>query len=97
MGSDDAKYDRWISKQIDEYKDYFNPDLPAQVTMLLLRLSAIPQLGYFARVIPPRLLLPHAVRFDQMVVDTAIQKFALPTPYLMWQKYLLHCPLRLVA
>ena len=24
LGSDDAKYDSWISKQIDEYKDYFN-------------------------------------------------------------------------
>jgi len=79
LGSDDKKYNSWLTNQIDGYKDYFDlllhPDLPAQITMLMLRLSAIPQLGYFARVIPPRLFMPHAERFDQMVMDTARRKF----------------------
>ena len=43
----------WLEQQIDSYKDYMalllHPELPAQVAMILLRLSVIPQLGYLAR------------------------------------------------
>jgi len=84
---------------LDGYKDYFDlllhPDLHAQITMLMLRLSAIPQLGYFARVIPPRLFMPHAERFDQMVMDTARRKFALPNPLTDAAKISLHLPIKL--
>ena len=48
--------------------------------MLLLRLSVVPLLGYLTRVIRPSLLAPHAKRFDEMVLDTAQRKFALPSP-----------------
>ena len=103
VGSGSQQMRAWLERQIDSYKEdlelLLHPELPAQVAMILLRLSVIPQLGYLARVVPPSLLAPHARRFDEMVLDVVQRKFLLPNPLpdLMWRSFSSHCPLRLVV
>jgi len=88
----------WLERQIDSYKEYLelllHPELPAQVAMILLRLSVIPQLGYLARVVPPSLLAPHALRFDDMVLDVVQRKFLLPSPLPDVAKFFLSLPIK---
>ena len=88
----------WLEQQIDSSKDYMalllHPELPAQVAMILLRLSVIPQLGYLARVVPPSLLAPHALRFDDMVLDVVMRKFLLPNPLPDVAKFFLSLPIK---
>src|SRR5579862_3679749 len=71
----------WLKEVVDSYQPYLDlllhNELPAQVAMLLIRLSVIPQLGYLSRVVPPTILAPHARRFDGMVMDVVVRKFAL--------------------
>ena len=80
----DPQIHEWLERHIAAHQPLLDtivhPELPAQVAMLLLRLSVVPLLGYLTRVIRPSLLAPHAKRFDEMVLDTAQRKFALPSP-----------------
>jgi hypothetical protein len=82
VGSGDPLIDEWLTSQVASHQPFLDalvhPELPAQVALLLLRLSAVPLLGYLTRTIRPSLLAPHARRFDMMVMDTAQRKFALP-------------------
>ena len=84
VGSTDPLIHEWLERHIASRQPLLDtivhPELPAQVAMLLLRLSVVPLLGYLTRVIRPSLLAPHARRFDEMVLDTAQRKFALPSP-----------------
>ena len=52
--------------------------MPVQISMLLLRMSMLPKMGYLARVIAPTLFLPHARNFDAKVVGTAKRRLGLP-------------------
>lgn len=83
VGTGVEQFHTWLEEYIDGYKPYLklirHPELPAQVAMLLLRLSVISQLGYLARVVPPSIFQRHAARFDDMVLNTIKRKFALPS------------------
>ena len=74
VGCGDDAFNLWLQGYIDGLQPYFDmllhPELPVQV-MMLLRLSAIPKIGYLTRVTPPRLLEAHAKRFDNMVLNTS--------------------------
>ena len=98
VGSGSQQMHAWLERQIDSYKEYLelllHPELPAQVAMILLRLSVIPQLGYLARVVPPSLLAPHALRFDDMVLDVVQRKFLLPSPLPDVAKFFLSLPIK---
>ena len=52
VGVDLDKLHAWFKDLIASYKNYLDlilhPELPAQVAMILLRLSVVPQLGYMA-------------------------------------------------
>ena len=84
VGSGDPQIHEWLERHIASHQPLLDtivhPELPAQVAMLLLRLSVVPLLGYLTRVSQSSLLAPHAKRFDEMVLDTAQRKFALPSP-----------------
>jgi len=99
VGCGDDAFNLWLQDYIDGFQPYFDmllhPELPVQVMMLLLRLSAIPKIGYLTRVTPPRLLEAHAKRFDNMVLNTFLQKCALPNPLSNVAKYTISLPVRL--
>jgi hypothetical protein len=98
VGSGDDHFHRWLADQIDSYVPYLklleHPELPAQVAMLLFRLSVIPSVGYLTRVIRPSILAPHAKNFDQLVLDSVQRKFALPTPLPNAAKLTLSLPIK---
>jgi len=98
LGIDQLQFREWLASQIDSHKPYLemilHPELPAQVAMLLLRLSVIPQLGYLSRVIPPSLFYPHAMQFDNMVLDTIQRKFGIPNPLSDVAKFTLSLPIK---
>jgi len=98
LGNDQLQFREWLASQIDSHKPYLemilHPELPAQVAMLLLRLSVIPQLGYLSRVIPPSLFYPHAMQFDNMVLDTIQRKFGIPNPLSDVAKFTLSLPIK---
>ena len=52
-------------------------------------------MGYLSRVVPPRLLRPHAIDFDTMVMDTCVQKLSLPSPLPPAAQFTLNLPVRL--
>jgi len=99
VGSGDLAFHKWLTEYVQGMQPYFDsllhPDLPAQVAFLLLRLSAAPKIGFLTRVVPPRLLQPHAIRFDELVVDTFARKCALPNPLADAAKFTSSLPVRL--
>ena len=99
VGSGDKEINTWLADRVSDHKRYFDlilhPDLPVQIAMLLLRLSAVPMMGYLSRTVTPRLLRPHAIAFDTMVMDTCIQKLSLPSPLPHAAQFTLNLPIRL--
>ena len=79
VGSGDKEINTWLAGRVAHQRRYFDlilhPELPVQIALLLLRLSAVPMMGYLSRVVAPRLLRPHAVDFDSMVMDTRSETF----------------------
>jgi hypothetical protein len=63
--------------------------------MILLRMSAIPRLGYLTRVLPPRLTASHAATFDSLVLNNVIRKLGLPAALSDEAKQTLSLPIRL--
>ena len=99
VGQGDDAYNQWLAGYINSFKEYFDmllhPELPIQVAMLLLRLSAVPRIGFLTSVIPPRLLDAHARRFDELVFSTFIKKCGLPSNLPNAAKYVTTLPVRL--
>jgi hypothetical protein len=99
VGCGDDDFNLWLRGYIDSLQPYLDmllhPELPVQITMLLLRLSAIPKIGYLTRVTPPRLLEAHVKRFDNMVLNTFLQKCALPNSLSNAAKFTISLPVRL--
>ena len=91
VGLDNAKIDDWLTTSLQHHKRLFelllNDLLPAQISMLLLRLSAIPMMGYLARVVRPSLLLRHAISFDESVLQVALKRIGCSSLFLLWQIY----------
>ena len=96
VGQGDDAFNQWLAGNMDSFKGYFDmllhPELPVQVAMLLLRLSAVPRIGFLTTVMPPRLLEAHAKRFDELVLSTFIRKCGLPNTFLTRQSSSRHCP-----
>jgi ribonuclease HI len=69
---------------VEQQRSFFaaiaHPDMPAQIAILLLRLSGVPRLTYLTRVTPPIVIREAAERFDELVVTTAAAKVGLPDP-----------------
>ena len=84
VGRGDDQVSQWLAGRVQSHDRFFtllcHDDLPVQIAMLLLRMCAIPMMGYLARVIPPRLFLPHARTFDARVLDTAFRRLRIPQP-----------------
>ena len=55
-----------------------NSSLPVQPAMAILRLSALPKMGYLLRTIKPSITAKAAALFDAKVIETAIAKLRLP-------------------
>lgn len=98
IGVDDNAFHLWFEKQIHSHQEFINmllrDDLSVQVALLLIRLCLIPRMGYFTRVLPPRLTSTHAASFDAIIFDTAARKLALPTPLSDEAKLQLSLPIR---
>jgi len=98
VGSGDQEIDAWLADRVTNHKRYFDlilhPELPVQIAMLLMRLSAVPQMGYLSRVVPPRLLRRHAVAFDNMVMAACVQKLTLPSPLPIAAQFTLNLPIK---
>src|SRR5690606_12594993 len=99
VGQGDDAYNQWLAGYTNSFKEYFDmllhPELPIQVAMLLLRLSAVPMIGFLTSVIPPRLLDAHARRFDELVFSTFLKKCGLPSNLPNAAKYVTTLPVRL--
>src|SRR6201999_1217503 len=72
----------WVADKVAKHKKLFellqHAEMPSQISNLLLRMSALPTMGYLSRTIRPHLLAEHAQQFDAMVLETAILKLGLP-------------------
>src|SRR4051812_8772200 len=82
VGLDQAKIMNWVADKVAKHKKLFDllqhAEMPSQISALLLRMSALPTMGYLARTIRPHLLAEHAQQFDSMVLETATLKLGLP-------------------
>src|SRR3569623_1819052 len=102
VGANDEDFHKWLTDYVEGIKPYFesllHPDLPVQIANQMLRLSDVPKVGFLSRIVPPMLIEPHAVRFDEMVVDTLSPESAhSQIPSRMRQSAYLHCPFVLVV
>ena len=99
VGFDAAWISQWLNTKVQKQKPLFDllqrAELPAQVALLLLRLSAVPSMGYLMQVTPPPLLAQHAQHFDGLVLETAIQRLGLPQPLSDKATLTLHMPIRI--
>ena len=99
VGQGDDAFNQWLAGYMDSFKGYFDmllhPELPVQVAMLLLRLSAVPRIGFLTTVMPPRYLEAHARRFDELVLSTFIRKCGLPSNLPNAAKFITTLPVRL--
>ena len=99
LGRGDSATHTWLDGQIESHAEFFRmilrPDLPVQAAMILLRMSAIPRLGYLTRVLPPRLTATHAATFDSLVLNNVIRKLGLPAALSDEAKQTLSLPIRL--
>src|SRR5690349_9622400 len=82
VGFDMDKISKFVEEKLKKHERLFSMlnrgDMPAQVAALLLRLCALPCMGYLLQVIPPPIIRQHAQTFDDSVIQTAINKLALP-------------------
>jgi hypothetical protein len=99
LGSSDPVMNTWLEGQVESHQPFFQmllrTDMPIQVAFVLLRMSAIPRLGYLTRVLPPRLMTIHAAKFDSLVLGTVVRKLGLPDPIPNEAKLTLSLPIRL--
>ena len=81
VGFDIDKISKWVGKKLEKHQRLFellsHDELPAQIACLLLRLCAVPCMGYLLRVTPPPILAEHAQRFDRTVIETAARRLGL--------------------
>ena len=60
VGFDIDKISKWVGKKLEKHQRLFellsHDELPAQIACLLLRLCAVPCMGYLLRVTPPPIL-----------------------------------------
>src|SRR5690242_17305881 len=72
----------WLQESVREYTDVCdlltNHELPAQISMLLLRQCVLPAMIYIARTLPPEIVLPHAVVFDRLILHSVRVRLGLP-------------------
>ena len=69
--------------------------LPAQEAYLILRYCMAPRMNHLARTVHPRLLQPHAERFDDEVMDSLTTLGALPPSLPDLFRRLFQLPIRL--
>jgi len=69
---------------VDEHKQFLaaiaHDEMPAQIALIITRMSYAPRLGYQARVTPPMVLREAAERFDEQILDCIATKLDLPSP-----------------
>jgi hypothetical protein len=75
---------QWLVNQLSSathnqlFATLLNSSLPVQPAMAILRLSALPKMGYLLRTIKPSITAKAAALFDAKVIETAIAKLRLP-------------------
>ena len=99
VGLDQEKIMNWVAEKVAKHKKLFDilqhAEMPSQISTLLLRMSALPSMGYLSRTIRPHLLADYAKKFDLMVLETAVSKLNLPKALSEETVSTLHLPLRL--
>jgi hypothetical protein len=80
IGCDDESIQRGVREVFNsEGNDAFfnrlqSPDMPVQMTMLLLRQCAVPQMNYLLRCTPPPCIAALAGEYDETIVNSAWDK-----------------------
>ena len=81
VGFDQEKIVSGVADKVAKHKNLFellqHAEMPSQISNLLLRMSALPTMGYLSRTIRPHLLAEPAQQFDSMVLETASLKLGL--------------------
>ena len=99
IGSESPLAKRWVKDKVDAHLPFFklleHSAMPSQIAALILRLCAVPSMGYLSRTIPPNLLRPYALEFDSLVVRTFCRRLSLPFPLPDLAKKTLTLPIRL--
>ena len=99
VGFDMDKISAWVGQKLQKHEKLFEllrrDELPAQIACLLLRLCAVPCMGYLLRVTPPPILRDHARLFDAQVIETAARRLGLPMPLSEQATQLLQLPVRM--
>jgi hypothetical protein len=82
FGCDDAVTLTWMDEEVHSHTRLFDAlkrdDMPCQIAALLLRVCALPRVGYLARVLPPALTTRALEVFDDMVMTTMAAKCGVP-------------------
>lgn len=84
IGTDQDRMSQWAFDQAASsghaqlFETLLNPSIPVQSAMAILRMCAIPRMGYLARTLKPSLIAKAAAHFDSKVIDTAVTKLRLP-------------------
>lgn len=77
-----ARVQAAVVSAAEEHKQLFdalaNRNMPAQLSMLILRMCGQPRMNYLSRVTPPRVGREGMERFDAMVVGCVRARLALP-------------------
>jgi hypothetical protein len=102
VGCDDAKAAEWVMQAVRDHEGLFRDlqrsDMPCQIAALLLRVCALPRVGYLTRVMPPSATAAALDVFDGMVTATVAEKLGLPPgPVSNEVSTLIHLPVRLAG
>ena len=81
----------------ERYSDFWDgiahAEMPVQIAMSLLRVVAVPLLGFLMRTTPAQLLTPTAVQFDELVIAAAARKLGVDPGDLQLER-MMQLPLR---
>jgi hypothetical protein len=102
VGCDDARAEKWVQEAVRGHEGLFRDlrrdDMPCQIAFLLLRVCALPRVGYLTRVMPPSATAAALGVFDGMVTATVASKIGLLTgPLSNEVSTLIHLPVRLAG
>jgi len=87
VGLDGPLMSQWLVNQLSSathnqlFATLLNSSLPVQPAMAILRLSALPKMGYLLRTIKPSITAKAAALFDAKVIETAIANFVSLTTF----------------